>query len=953
MSRGCPRQRSTSHRSYCPPRQTRRRRRPWCLSPPTPTPTSQAKRAAAALRSGQASRAARALYQNKLANAANPAIRDHAAVLHPAGPLPSAIPALPGHAPLVFLGDNEDTRKAAARLIKGRLANGSAPDLYGMTGEHVAVLLDDPECLQLFLEFATYVRNGRVQEPGRAYLVAAQLIFITKDTTVRPIGIPETVYRFCALTVAEDVGAAAAEHMFPLQCGVGVRGGSELVSQTLQALLYAPAPADEVDAPPDWRGEQLAGVAVDVTNAFNSVSRVSILSSLFAMPAYRTAWRFVHWAYRDHGVLVVLDGHGGVAFQMWSQQGVRQGDPVSPFLFSVAVQPVLIEVKNTTGAALFAILDDITIVTIARTVERAFVLLQQRLFDVCGLTVSLRKTKGLWLHSTPVPAELVAFEQHTHVQISITPLKVLGNPLGADRRAVKNSLLDIVDDHARFFARLLHPDLPMQCAFTLLRLCGLPGFNYVSRTALPQDAAEAAALFDQRVLEAFTQLVHQRDDPAALSESTRRLAQLPLRLGGLGLTSQADIGPLAWYGGLAQASYVLRGTARQRVEGNPLLAEGIRLVAARVDTICRVDGRFSDTRRRALPLPADDLSPASTLQHYGTADMPPARAHLRTSTAAPNRPAGRARARPRGDDDEQPDHPAERLQAALSRPLLEQRQRSLLRGLSVAHQVAVRHAGGTLASAWLLALPTDGATTLPDDHYRIALRTRARLPPLRSQPTYCFCGHRMEALDANNHHLGCLQLRASGHSFRHDLVKQALASVLRRAGAAVTVEKATGRGLRRFDLFMAAGARTIALDVTVVHSNTPGRLGAALGLARVGAAVAMAERNKCEGADGYVQEAVNAGAEFVAFAMDTYGHMGKQAKEFLNAIPAFATPGADARGLSPEELRELAKHAVAIALQKGNALAYIEGRYRSFQAFIEYRLRFQRDEAAAAARHGG
>ena len=214
-----------------------------------------------------------------------------------------------------------------------------------------------------------------------------------------------------------------------------------------------------------------------------------------------------------------------------------------------------------------------------------------------------------------------------------------------------------------------------------------------------------------------------------------------------------------------------------------------------------------------------------------------------------------------------------------------------------------------------------------------------RLPGRDRMPRLCPCGAHVGPSDANNHFLGCTQLRASGLTFRHDMVKHALASTLRAAGASVQVERLTGDGMRRFDLVVLGAGRMWAVDVTVVHPSTAARMRAGAGADDVGDCVAAAERAKIAGPNGYRDEALRIGAEFVPFAMDVFGHMGEHARRFLNCVPSIAEFAPYESGLTTLQLRQLAKEGVSVAAQRGNAMLFVEGYARALYANLGRRDR--------------
>jgi hypothetical protein len=90
------------------------------------------------------------------------------------------------------------------------------------------------------------------------------------------------------------------------------------------------------------------------------------------------------------------------------------------------------------------------------------------------------------------------------------------------------------------------------------------------------------------------------------------------------------------------------------------------------------------------------------------------------------------------------------------------------------------------SGAWMLAMPTESATSLPDEAYRIAARLRLGLPPAERLPEKCLC-NKVMAHDPV-HFLSCRRITRSAINRRHNMVVQALATWIRRAGGSATVE---------------------------------------------------------------------------------------------------------------------------------------------------------------------
>ena len=102
----------------------------------------------------------------------------------------------------------------------------------------------------------------------------------------------------------------------PVQFGVGIPGGAENVVHGVRNLL-----SDH----PDW-----VLVSLDLVNAFNSVSRPAFFRQVEEHFPNILPW--VWQCYGQHSHLLIRG-----AEPIPSASGVRQGDPMGPFLFCLAI----------------------------------------------------------------------------------------------------------------------------------------------------------------------------------------------------------------------------------------------------------------------------------------------------------------------------------------------------------------------------------------------------------------------------------------------------------------------------------------------------------------------------------------------------------------------------------------------------------------------------------------
>ena len=114
-------------------------------------------------------------------------------------------------------------------------------------------------------------------------------------------------------------------------------------------------------------------------------------------------------------------------------------------------------------------------------------------------------------------------------------LSILGTPLG-HAAFVEARLREISDEHRQLLDRLQSvPDL--QSAWLILSQCASTRANFHLRSLQPSLTEEFAAEHDRSIWQSLKALLDREDSCGSDDERAKRIAQLPMRLGGLGLRS--------------------------------------------------------------------------------------------------------------------------------------------------------------------------------------------------------------------------------------------------------------------------------------------------------------------------------------------------------------------------------------------------------------------------------
>ena len=242
--------------------------------------------------------------------------------------------------------EHSTTNQADAIAISAELllhalsssARGAGGGGSRMRTEHLQAIVENGQCARL-RSVVNLLANGHVPAELRPYLCGGSITPLekTKDGAVvgiRPIVVGEALVRLTGRVLAISNAHRFRQTMLPLQFGVGVPGGAE---QIIHATRLA------TEAHPEWMSFQ-----ADFQNAFNCISRHLILNQL-----HRTGYDdLVPYFLMNYGSPSHLSVRAADGTTHWilSQEGVRQGDPLGPFFFALALQSVLealsAELKN-------------------------------------------------------------------------------------------------------------------------------------------------------------------------------------------------------------------------------------------------------------------------------------------------------------------------------------------------------------------------------------------------------------------------------------------------------------------------------------------------------------------------------------------------------------------------------------------------------------------------------
>jgi hypothetical protein len=455
--------------------------------------------------------------------------------------------------PAHFIPTEDQTLQFSDDEIKhtiNRLKRDKAPGLSQFTAEMIQDLIsnednnnDSTQFLFYFTKFINNYADGILPEKFYNLVQNSRLIPINKSSGgIRPIVLVELIDKIAgsAFLSRSNIKDKIGKLLKPFQVGINTSSAIEMVNKLLEVKKF--------------QNPDLDVVALDFKNAFNNISRTTILNELQKSFPEIYNWQIKQLNKSSRLWIKTDDVSENIGF-IRSNEGVQQGSSLGPFLFALALNPTLQEMNKIISqdnhheqkSVVISYLDDTNIISETDKIIKIYdfiktegpkvgLLLNPQKTIIC---VGNHKDNDISAQKWKLKLDLDPLGNYNNIKMPSDPnnygFMCLGSPWG-NKNYIINQLKDLLKNIKKEFDKVL---LLEKCQYKWLILFYIlqNKINHYQRTIYVENMLSYSEEMNTIILNFVKNLLNTDDE---LEHYAANKCFLKLNFGGLGLHNQMN-----------------------------------------------------------------------------------------------------------------------------------------------------------------------------------------------------------------------------------------------------------------------------------------------------------------------------------------------------------------------------------------------------------------------------